>query len=210
MNFYVVFEQHYIFCCVHSSIYNLNKGHFMHKKKNLTKRDFLEYFGSERLGLNHNIMMQVQEEIQTAIPLWQVLIGNSFLSPIMQDQRMKNATYSDLSFQCFYYNFLIKAKYVLTLQLSACIREVKREQAKIGKMTQQVSCCYSFHFKCFKNNNYRLYFLVFDCFGLRKHFRKLWFFFCCRRLSLHDVYYGRRPESPRYYYFQTVAFSQQI
>lgn len=40
MNFYVVFEQHYIlqhivnwFCCVHSSIYNLNKGHFMHKKK---------------------------------------------------------------------------------------------------------------------------------------------------------------------------------
>ncbi len=55
------------------------------KKNNLTKKIFLEYFASERLGLNKVIIEQVLQEIKMAIPSWNALISNSFLSQKMQE-----------------------------------------------------------------------------------------------------------------------------
>ncbi|SRR5579883_223804 len=56
------------------------------KKNNLRKRDFLEYFAKERLELNQTIIIGVLQEIKQAIPQWQELIGNSFLSLRMQEK----------------------------------------------------------------------------------------------------------------------------
>lgn len=56
------------------------------KKNNLTKRDLLGYFAVERLGLNQNIITEVVQEIQQAFPRWQELVGNSYLSPSMQEK----------------------------------------------------------------------------------------------------------------------------
>lgn len=54
------------------------------KKKNLTKRDFFNYFAEDRLNLNGNIISEVIQGIQSALPKWRELIGNSFLSKSMQ------------------------------------------------------------------------------------------------------------------------------
>lgn len=54
------------------------------KKNNLKKRDFVDYFAIERLGLNQNTINSVIQEVKLAIPLWQTLIRNSFLSKKMQ------------------------------------------------------------------------------------------------------------------------------
>jgi len=56
------------------------------KKSNLTKKDFLHYFGKERLQLNQNIMLQVINDIQLALPVWREFIRNSFLSLDMQEK----------------------------------------------------------------------------------------------------------------------------
>lgn len=56
------------------------------KKNNLKKRDFFEYLALERLGLNENIIADVSEKIQDAIPRWQELIQCSFLSKKMQEK----------------------------------------------------------------------------------------------------------------------------
>jgi serine/threonine-protein kinase HipA len=54
------------------------------KKNNLKKRDFLEYFANDRLGLNSLTIQDVVQEIKQAIPRWEILIKHSFLSPMMQ------------------------------------------------------------------------------------------------------------------------------
>lgn len=56
------------------------------KKNNIQKRDFLDYFAMQRLGLNQNIVTEVMEELEQTIPSWRKLIGKSFLSPPMQKQ----------------------------------------------------------------------------------------------------------------------------
>lgn len=56
------------------------------RKKNLTKRDFFDYFAIERLGLNQKVITDVLQEFQRAIPRWQELIGISFLSQEMQER----------------------------------------------------------------------------------------------------------------------------
>lgn len=54
------------------------------KKRNLTKRDFFDYFALERLRLNQNVVNGVIQDIQHAIPHWQMLMKCSFLSQSMQ------------------------------------------------------------------------------------------------------------------------------
>ncbi len=60
------------------------------KKSDLKKRDFLEYFAVDRLGLNQNVITGIIQEIQRAIPSWQELIANSFLSPSMQEKYLRS------------------------------------------------------------------------------------------------------------------------
>lgn len=54
------------------------------RKKNLRRRDFLEYFAAERLMLNQKIIEEVVGEIGLAIPKWKELIEVSFLSRSMR------------------------------------------------------------------------------------------------------------------------------
>ena len=54
------------------------------KKTNLTSRDFFKYLAIEKLSLNNNIVNGIINEFTQAIPIWQELITNSFLSPLMQ------------------------------------------------------------------------------------------------------------------------------
>ena len=56
------------------------------KKSNLRKKDFINYFAIERLGLNQNVINKVLQEIITAIPLWKTALSQSFLSPAMQEK----------------------------------------------------------------------------------------------------------------------------
>jgi len=56
------------------------------KKKNLTKRDFFDYFAVERLSLNQKIISEILQEFERAIPKWQELICISFLSPEMREK----------------------------------------------------------------------------------------------------------------------------
>ncbi len=54
------------------------------KKNNLRKRDFIDYFGMERLGLNKKIIDDMMQEIKLVIPIWHNFITYSFLSETMQ------------------------------------------------------------------------------------------------------------------------------
>jgi len=56
------------------------------RKNNLTKRDFIDYFASERLELNQTVITEVIQKIQQALPGWQQLIRHSFLSKAMQQR----------------------------------------------------------------------------------------------------------------------------
>ena len=49
----------------------------------------MRYFALERLGLNQNIIANVIQEIQQAIPRWQDLIRKSFLSAEMQKNYLR-------------------------------------------------------------------------------------------------------------------------
>ena len=59
------------------------------KKNNLTKRDFLNYFALEKLGLNQNVIDGIVKEFHQIIPEWQKLIGYSFLSQQMQEKYLQ-------------------------------------------------------------------------------------------------------------------------
>lgn len=54
------------------------------KKKNLTRRMLVDYFGMERLGLNEKVIAKVITDIRDAQPTWESLIDNCFLSEPMQ------------------------------------------------------------------------------------------------------------------------------
>lgn len=56
------------------------------KKRNLTKKDFLQYFAIEKLLLNANVVNGVLREIKEQLPNWHQLIQHSFLSSIMKEK----------------------------------------------------------------------------------------------------------------------------
>ena len=60
------------------------------KKRNLTSRLLLGYFGGERLELPDRIIAEMVKDFQSAIPRWHGLVARSFLSEKMKDR------YSDL------------------------------------------------------------------------------------------------------------------
>lgn len=62
------------------------------KKKNLQRKDFLEYFAVEKLGLNQVTIDQVIQQIEQSIPDWKILIEKSFLSPLMQTKYLELLT----------------------------------------------------------------------------------------------------------------------
>ncbi len=54
------------------------------KKNNLNKRDIIDYFAIERLGLNQRVLDEIMGNFQQAIPQWKELVEISFLSRTMQ------------------------------------------------------------------------------------------------------------------------------
>ncbi len=50
------------------------------RKNNLRKKDFLDYFGVQVLGLNQLVIQKMHDEIFKAVPIWKELISRSFLS----------------------------------------------------------------------------------------------------------------------------------
>ena len=56
------------------------------KKSKLTKKDLLQYWGKERLGLSDKSIESVYEQIKGSYQEWDNLIGNSFLSPTMKEK----------------------------------------------------------------------------------------------------------------------------
>lgn len=54
------------------------------RKNNLRRRDFIDYFAVERLQINHATLSHMLEDIHDALPKWQHLISNSFLSEPMK------------------------------------------------------------------------------------------------------------------------------
>lgn len=56
------------------------------KKNNLNRKDFVNYFGMDQLGLNEKIITEVLAEIQQAIPHWRALLEISFLSTPMREK----------------------------------------------------------------------------------------------------------------------------
>ena len=54
------------------------------KKRNLTRRDFLEYLAKERLELEPKVILTALNTISNTIPHWHALIDHSFLSEPMQ------------------------------------------------------------------------------------------------------------------------------
>jgi len=56
------------------------------KKNNLTKKDFFDYLAKQRLNLNEKIINDVVKDFALALPQWQTMLKNSFLSQAMQDK----------------------------------------------------------------------------------------------------------------------------
>ncbi|HUI64289.1 MAG TPA: HipA domain-containing protein, partial [Bacteroidota bacterium] len=54
------------------------------KKRNLSRRLLVEYFGSERLGLSKISIEEVLQDLQNALKTWEALIEQSFLSESMK------------------------------------------------------------------------------------------------------------------------------
>jgi serine/threonine-protein kinase HipA len=50
------------------------------KKSKLTRRDLVDYFGRERLGINETVARDVLLRIAKALPIWRDLVARSFLS----------------------------------------------------------------------------------------------------------------------------------
>lgn len=50
------------------------------KKNNLTKKDLLEYYALQKLGLNESVIQEQLNRFKVAIPVWHKLIEVSFLS----------------------------------------------------------------------------------------------------------------------------------
>lgn len=56
------------------------------KKSRLTRSDFLDYFGMERLGLSRPNLENVLLKFHNSLTVWNRLIAESFLSPDMQNR----------------------------------------------------------------------------------------------------------------------------
>lgn len=56
------------------------------KKRNLQKKDLIDYFAIEKMGLSSKIVDQQLQKIIQAQPLWQELIERSFLSMPLKEQ----------------------------------------------------------------------------------------------------------------------------
>lgn len=56
------------------------------KKRNLTRKMLIDYYGGERLQLNDAVISNVLEDISNAFPLWEQLIADSFLSEEMKEK----------------------------------------------------------------------------------------------------------------------------
>ncbi|MCD8554738.1 HipA domain-containing protein [Seleniivibrio sp.] len=56
------------------------------KKNKITKSDFIDYFGTERLGLNEIIIDKAVSQLQSVSAEWESTIRASFLSKNMQDK----------------------------------------------------------------------------------------------------------------------------
>ncbi|MCE3238780.1 MAG: type toxin-antitoxin system HipA family toxin, partial [Gammaproteobacteria bacterium] len=54
------------------------------RKNNITRNNFLDYYGKQRLKLNEKIIDQIVKSIQVKLPLWHEMIKNSFLSEKMK------------------------------------------------------------------------------------------------------------------------------
>lgn len=59
------------------------------KKNNLKKDSFIDYFAIEHLRLNQEMIANVLQEIKSAMPKWEILITNSFLSKEMQKKYLE-------------------------------------------------------------------------------------------------------------------------
>ncbi len=59
------------------------------KKNNLTKKDFLTYFATERLKINQTVIDEVIDDFLQKMPSWYLLIDNSFLSNEMKENYKK-------------------------------------------------------------------------------------------------------------------------
>lgn len=56
------------------------------KKKNFTKKTFIEYFGKERLHLQPMVIHSILDDFHNAFSGWNTLINISFLSPSMKER----------------------------------------------------------------------------------------------------------------------------
>lgn len=56
------------------------------KKSRLSRKDFFEYYGKERLGLNETHLKNEETHLLNGIKTWEPLIEKSFLSPKKQQQ----------------------------------------------------------------------------------------------------------------------------
>ncbi|MFH1321338.1 MAG: HipA domain-containing protein [Bacteroidota bacterium] len=59
------------------------------KKKNLNSKLLINYLGSERMQLNSKVIKNILNELTKAIPFWQDLIQNSFLSKNYKEDYLK-------------------------------------------------------------------------------------------------------------------------
>lgn len=58
----------------------------MGKKKNLTKKILVNYWGKERLGINEKVISNIYEEINASLNIWYDQIQKSFLSVDMKEK----------------------------------------------------------------------------------------------------------------------------
>lgn len=56
------------------------------KKANLKRSDVVDYYGRERLGLTYQTIDRVQADFKKIVPLWDELIGHSFLNDLMKQK----------------------------------------------------------------------------------------------------------------------------
>jgi len=59
------------------------------KKHNLRKKDFIEYYGVQKLELNEPVIREILKQLSSATPRWESLIKTSFLSQASKDNYLK-------------------------------------------------------------------------------------------------------------------------
>lgn len=59
------------------------------KKRNLKRKDFIEYYGFLKLGLNEGVIEKILTQLSTGLPIWEMLIRTSFLSKDGKEKYLK-------------------------------------------------------------------------------------------------------------------------